>query len=63
MDPDILCLQETKAQDDQVAEVLASNESLPGLFQFGRKERLLGNGHSVQRLNQLSFIEIWALRT
>jgi len=22
MDPDILCLQETKAQDDQVAEVL-----------------------------------------
>ena len=26
LDPDILCLQETKAQDDQVAEVLASAE-------------------------------------
>jgi exodeoxyribonuclease-3 len=27
MSPDILCLQETKAQDDQVAEVLASAEA------------------------------------
>ena len=31
--PDILCLQETKAQDDQVAEALASISSLTGYHQ------------------------------
>ena len=32
MYPDILCLQETKAQDDQVAEVLAQTDALRGVF-------------------------------
>jgi len=42
MDPDILCLQETKAQDDQVAEVLTSLENYEAYSNSAEKKGYSG---------------------
>ena len=43
LSPDILCLQEIKAQENQVAETLETSEWLSYLFKFCHKTRLLRN--------------------
>ena len=44
----MLCLQETKAQDDQVLEALADIDGYRVLLEFRREERLCGYGYIVQ---------------
>ena len=45
MDADLFCIQETKAQDDQVAEALKELEGYHIYSNSAEKKRLFGNMH------------------
>ena len=46
MQPDVLCVQETKAQDDQVEAALADIRGLSAIRELGGEKRIRRHRHS-----------------